>query len=406
MTSLILRHKPKHCLEIGVAAGGSSAIICNALQEHGGELSSVDYNNYWYWQGLPHDTQPERIDIVTKRVSKLLSPNKLLPVGWVMDHYPDLKKNWTCYSGGLIVDFIEEICKKGSIDLCFLDAAHVLPGEILDFLIILPYLTDDAVIIIHDIHIYSHLSLMSKASDVGAYLCNTMLFSALRGTYYLDALWQDSDVFLKRRDSFFSGIGAIKISKQECIKNVYSLFNLLVYHWVNIPTKAEEDIILNYISRHYDIFYVKFLKNIFSYQRLLYKNNYATALHNAKSLLKSADGYGMLEFLNSDKLKVLYGAGNLGRDCLSILFYKYRLDLHAMIYDQPDKAITTCDFLGKFYHVDDFPDDKNECAVLVCVNEKHNAEITSFLHKKGFMHIYTVNNWHNVLDILKTATSM
>ena len=39
----------------------------------------------------------------------------------------------------------------GEIDFLILDTAHTLPGEILDFLLALPYLAPNAIVVLHDI---------------------------------------------------------------------------------------------------------------------------------------------------------------------------------------------------------------------------------------------------------------
>ena len=53
---------------------------------------------------------------------------------------------------GLTPNLIDKI--GPDIDLLILDAIHMLPGEILDFLICLPYLTRDALVVLHDVIAY------------------------------------------------------------------------------------------------------------------------------------------------------------------------------------------------------------------------------------------------------------
>jgi len=38
-----------------------------------------------------------------------------------------------------------------NIDMVFIDSAHFEPGEILDFLIVLPFLKEEAIVMFHDI---------------------------------------------------------------------------------------------------------------------------------------------------------------------------------------------------------------------------------------------------------------
>ena len=49
------------------------------------------------------------------------------------------------YLGKLAIERMDEI--GGDIDVFIIDTMHVLPGEILDFLALLPYLRDGAIVI-------------------------------------------------------------------------------------------------------------------------------------------------------------------------------------------------------------------------------------------------------------------
>lgn len=57
--------------------------------------------------------------------------------------------NLKFWLGTIAPDCIDEIGNE--IDLLILDAAHVLPGESLDFLALFPYLSRDAVVVLHDL---------------------------------------------------------------------------------------------------------------------------------------------------------------------------------------------------------------------------------------------------------------
>jgi hypothetical protein len=74
-----------------------------------------------------------------------------------------------------------------------------------------------------------------------------------------------------------------------------------------------------------------------------------------------------------------------------------------MIYSNPDIALAIPDFLGKGFPIDEFPHAKEECAVLITVNEKHNREIGALLREKGFSHVYAANNWKRTLACIKRA---
>jgi membrane-bound inhibitor of C-type lysozyme len=324
----------------------------------------------------------------------------------MVDNYPELKQNLTLHTGGLISQFIETVGSGGNIDMLFLDAAHRLPGEIMDFLTILPYLNEDALIVIHDIHHYTRDDIIKFAPDIGSQLCNTMLFSALRGKYYLNDEWKDCSYFLSRAPNYFHGIGAIILDKQKCLENLLAFFNPLTYRWTNLPTKSEEIKILSHFSSYYDKFYVDYLRNIFTYQRMrsldFEKIAFEKTTRKVVVALMEAGEKSLADFIQTNKKRVLYGAGEQGRNCFYLFWAKCGINIEGLIYSSPGVALASIDLLGKCFHVDEFPYQKDDCAVLISVNEVHNKEITDFLQNKGYNHIYTANNWINAMEIIKS----
>ena len=79
--------KPKNILEVGIAHGGGSAIILNAIKDiDGAKLISVDYCEKFYGKDIDK------------------------PSGYIVDEkFSHLKNKWTRYLGGDVSKFIEEI---------------------------------------------------------------------------------------------------------------------------------------------------------------------------------------------------------------------------------------------------------------------------------------------------------
>ena len=135
LTGLILKYKPQKVLEIGVAAGASSAVILNALEHvDNAEFYSVDYSEKYY------------------------RDNSKQTGFFALGIKNNFKTPWRLHTGGVTAEFIEKIGLD--IDFCLIDTMHVQPGEILDFLMVLPYLKSGAVIVLHDIAL--HLSMIEQ----------------------------------------------------------------------------------------------------------------------------------------------------------------------------------------------------------------------------------------------------
>lgn len=114
INGIIRKFKPHKILEIGVNRGGSSIIILNSIDDmKGSKLYSIDLNTEKY---------------IGECVEK---------------YFPSLLKNWAIFKGNIATEFIEKIGKN--IDMALIDTAHLEPGEILDFLIILPFLKEGAI---------------------------------------------------------------------------------------------------------------------------------------------------------------------------------------------------------------------------------------------------------------------
>lgn len=128
MCGLIKELRPKKIVEIGVAEGGTTAVIMETLSllNMKSEVYSVDLN-----EALYYDREKE-----TGYVWKALSD------------YIAGESTQEFKLGTTIAGTINEI--GDAIDLAIIDTTHSLPGEILDFLCILPYLEKHATVLLHD----------------------------------------------------------------------------------------------------------------------------------------------------------------------------------------------------------------------------------------------------------------
>ena len=117
--SLIFGIQPRNCLEIGTARGGSSAIICGAMDDMGfGKLMCVD---------PAPAVAPELWSQINHRCSMIVGPS------------PDALPRAAEESGA-------------SFDFALIDGNHNYDGVRADIAGVLPYLSDQAYVLFHDAH--------------------------------------------------------------------------------------------------------------------------------------------------------------------------------------------------------------------------------------------------------------
>lgn len=130
INGLIQYYQPDKVLEVGVSAGGGTIVLLNSLQEsETAELYSIDSATQFY-------------------------RNPDLPVGHcAIERYGDLlKKKWHLLTGQDPANLMEEIGEK--FDFCVIDTEHLHPVEVLNFISVLPWLNDGAVIVMHDTTVF------------------------------------------------------------------------------------------------------------------------------------------------------------------------------------------------------------------------------------------------------------
>ena len=223
INGIIRKFKPKKILEIGGNSGAGSVNILNAIRDiDDSKLYSVDISQCW--------------DIDYSK-----------PVGFaVTEKAPNLTDKWKLYTGNVAAKFLDEI--GNNIDLVILDAAHNNPGEILDFITILPYLSKEAIIVIHDIQL--HNSYTQYDTTCGS------LFSCLKGKKFYP---YDDEYY----DSLFGfpNIGAV-ILDPDISNYIEDIFFLLTMPWKYIYNKEDNMYIVNNLNKHYSNHFVKIYDKI------------------------------------------------------------------------------------------------------------------------------------------------
>ena len=204
LNGIIRKFRPLKILEIGVHFGGSSIIMLNAINDiKNSKLFSIDLNS-------------------EEEVGKC-----------VYKYFPNLLKKWQLFKGNIASKYIKKI--GHNIDMVFIDTAHFEPGEILDFLIVLPFLKEGAIVIIHDIA--HQLTEGYKRNEWAPYI----IFNGIRGYKYLPS----GNQILKQ------DIGAVQLEKNQY--NYYKdYFRLLGGQWQYFPKEKYIEQIRNYFKKYYD----------------------------------------------------------------------------------------------------------------------------------------------------------
>lgn len=203
VNGLIRYFKPKNILEIGVNIGEGSATILNAAKDYGAKLTSID-----------------------KAVNCVYEPEK--PIGYFVGDVKCLPHdNWQLVRGKDPCEVIDELPQsKEKYDMLVLDTLHAHPVESLNFLSVLPYLCDGAVVILHDI-------LLFQATRDGGLTACTDLWSSVTAE--------------KLRPDLALNIGAFQIS-EDTRKYIGNVFDGLVRPWEVSPDDIDAGIVFRQID--------------------------------------------------------------------------------------------------------------------------------------------------------------
>ena len=246
INGIISYHKPKRCLEVGVADGGSAVLILNSLRiiNNDSILISLDlYENLY--------------NNITKKTGYR-----------VKKYFPELMKNWKLFTGDQPHKFLEKLNMK--FDFVFLDTSHHSPGELINILEILPFLNEKAIVVLHDIniHLYKNIkSLNYRPTQI----------------YLMSCLFGEK-VYVKNKHHIIDNIGAVFLHENQQ-KHYLDYFLLLTTLWEYMLSDAQINDLRIFIKKYYkekiylDLFNrsVRRSKQFLNkYNKFLNKNNITT----------------------------------------------------------------------------------------------------------------------------------
>ena len=304
LCGLLKEYRPKKVLEIGVSAGGTTAVILNCLQEAEikSEMYSVDLLNNYY------------LDTTKK-------------VGYQVDDAKEYLSNLDQHHlllGNVIPCFLDEIGKD--IDFLIIDTMHILPGEILDFIVCLPYLAPNAIVVLHDIA-------LNHSFANGNEYATKVLF---------DTVVADKFLCL---DEGYPNIGAFQIT-EDTQKYIMDCFSSLTISWCYDPTdqylgEYRKKICEHYSEEYIEIFDIAVDLNKKSMEHYMNRNPVANQI-NDKVKLEIEEFNKLWE---NKKEIMFYGVGKRGKD-FNIYAKNHNRDIAGFIVSD-DQTISEADVDGK-----------------------------------------------------------
>lgn len=249
LNGIIRKTQPKTIVEIGVSAGGSTAVILNAISDlNDSKLYSFDYYTQWYRDVQSGNSTGRDTGFLVKKT------------------VPNLVSKWELHSGGVPCKHFDNLPKEG-IDICFIDTAHFNPGEHMNILEILPFMKKNGIIIYHD------TSYHTLRFEIGT--TNCVSINTLSG----------KRIILKSENTAgLPNIGAI-ILDENVEDMLYPLFSNLSMPWYYKISGEDFTDMLKHFSRYYS----RELVQIYIYYCCFYMNgglkNYESATKIAESVV-------------------------------------------------------------------------------------------------------------------------
>lgn len=268
---LIRKYKPKKIVELGVSGGGTSVLVLNCLQKLGlndTKVYSVDLSETYHF-----------------------NPDK--KCGFQIDEAKPYLKNIDNHKlilGKILPEVIEDIAKDGKIDFIILDTTHYLPGELMDFAIAIPFLADNAVVVLDD------TSFWFEGENRWAFATKVLFDLCISPNKY----------YAETPDGFSKIIGFTMPEKTSLWKkNIFDALSMPWHYFADNQIKVYENIVNKYFDK--DI--------LDSFKKAVDINRIAI---NKKDNIKTEIKAVMKQCKESDK-KYIYGAGQRGKALLYFL---------------------------------------------------------------------------------------
>lgn len=343
LCGLIKKHRPKKIVEIGVAAGGTTAVVLNCLSmlDLNAQMFSIDLSTDYY-----RDNSKKTGYLIEECKSRL-----------------NRKMEHTLYTGKFAVEYLEEIGKD--IDFLILDTVHSLPGEMLDFLACYPFLRKGSIIVLHDIAMNHYVS------DVNSF-ATKLLFDTVVAEKYIEM----------RNNDVFPNIGAFMIN-DDTDKYIDNVFSALTITWSYIPQEQELYLYKDFYEKYYTHESVKLFNEAIRLNRETYVKNQQTKIEWFTEAFTEAfkEVFGWSQFIK-DKRIYIYGCGYFGKKLYGLLEQiGGEIELAGYIVSDGQKKT---EMKENVYYLSEIDLESDKDMIFVGVRSSLQEEICAELRKKGF----------------------
>ena len=218
LCGLIQKYRPQKIVEVGVAEGGTTAVMLSCIHEISlaCEMYSIDLSQQYY--GDP----TKETGWILKEAARN-NPDKI-----------DLSRHHLLL-GDVLPSYLEEIGK--GIDFLLLDTTHIMPGEVLDFIAAFPYLSSSAIVVLHDVK-WNYLGKVPSA------IATTALFQSVV-----------AEKFLNNQESY-PNIAAFRLNG-DTEKYMCNVFTALMTTWSYLPEDRHLDKYYHLVEKCYPLEYMR-----------------------------------------------------------------------------------------------------------------------------------------------------
>ncbi len=333
LCGLLKKYRPEKIVEIGVAAGGTTAVILSCISILGlnTQLISLDLSENYY-------------------------RDRSKQTGFIGEEYKKISEKefrHILYTGKYAVEYLETI--DNNIDFLILDTVHSLPGELLDFLAYYPYLKMGSIVVLHDIAL-NHYS------------------TNLEG--FATKLLLDTVVAEKSFDIDSEGesinIGAFKIT-EDTGKYINDVFSVLTITWKYSPDDAEESLYRKIYEQHYSQENIRCFDTAVKLNRCTLNKRIPSKRDQFIKLFKHVE-----KLMN--KNIYIYGCGNYGKQFYHML-EECGVNLKGYIISDGEKK-TESENAEKIYWLSEVELDKDNDLLYLGVNSNLCKEICAELKKR------------------------